>query len=820
MKTIQHLILIACLSFLPLRVFCDWNDTKGIFKGQKDLEGHVGDKADEMATVAFNGKLWNFVSYNHGEEVTVRILDNTSNKTTSVDWSCKQKGTNGYLKDLHETSWQPAPVVFNQTLYLFVYKKDGTVGYSTFDLYKDDWTKVKDGPSGCRGNFMSAVVIYDKLYLVARDGDTQDLAIYWTATPTDAKSWKKLETGATVGYYNSISAITKTYRDKTDKKLKSKLQFAYVTDAHNVRFAEYSIDSTGKPVKIRNIVIDDYSDYTSVALAEGSIEGDKESMGFCTQAFMKMQHQDNGYCRHRILRYQLIDGGEWTLQERNLVKQNYLWASKPVTLTVANFPVMQANKSIRQFMCVVYRGYDDWNNPLNCAWAETDHLKYIDEAPVPQELSDAENIQYVGYIEGPPPYYLNRVAKNKYDGPDGKVSAVKYAHTEATTYDSNFNYEVEGKLESHFAGFKAEIGYTFGHKSGDEVTQTIEQSFTMVANEYETYGLYIGHYPVINWNIYQVCDTKDSSLYPTYDFFISRIEKSVETVKELKQGLVFGDPKTYMNRNILFDKYNNPKRNKAMWRPGLSQENSISVDSSHVDSNSHKASVKLGISFLEILEISVEGSFEYEITTKSTIGDKFTCYTSMNNPKDPTDISALDYDIHWIFPKEGMNNWWLKDGTDLSQNTWCLTYEVTYITYKNGTFVGTPGLGVTSEDSGLLAGNHNRDSWTSNGTDRVGVQGSSFSLAQNYPNPFQFGTTIKYEVGTEKNAPTGAEKSSQVKLVVYDLSGKTVATLINQRQEPGNYEVRWDASGFSPGLYYYSLDGSTFRDIKKMILLK
>jgi hypothetical protein len=817
MKTIQHLLLIACLSFLPLRVFCDWNDTKGIFKGQKDLEGHVGDKADEMATVAFNGKLWNFVSYNHGEEVTVRILDNTSKKTTEVYWDCSQKSTNSHLKDLHQTSWQPAPVVFNETLYLFVYKKDGTVGYSTFDLEDDNWTKVKDGPSGCRGNFMSACVIYDKLYLLARDGETQDVAIYWTTKPTDSKSWKKMETGATVGYYNSISAISKTYFDITDSKIKSKLQFAYVTDAHNVRFAEYNIDTTGQPMKIRNIVIDDYSDYTSVALSEGSIEGDKESKGFCTQAFMKMQHQDNGYCRHRILRYQLIDGDDkWTLQERNLVKQNYLWASKPVTLTVANFPVYQpADSSIRQFMCVVYRGYDDWNNPLNCAWAETDHWKRRGHG-VEQRLSDAENIHYIGYIEGPPPYYLNPASANypndKYVTADLlHISAVRYNHFESETHETKISYDVGAKISGHFAGFKAEVAYTFGQKFGHKTTFSMEQSLKMFANASEMYGLYIGNYPVINWEKYAVYDTKDTLLYPTYYFFISRIEKRNESVKELKQGLVFGDPRTYMNRGIPFSNYKSFSKyvGSASWLPGLEQDNNIKVDTDDYTTSSHKASIKLEKSFLHVVGIEVEGSFEYETTSTTTFGDEISCLTALNDPVDPTDVAALDYDFYWICPTDYETNWWLKEGTDPDQNTWCLTYEVSRIEYKNGTSVGKPRVDLSSGASNQLTG-----------LNRGSVQGSSFSLAQNYPNPFQFGTTIKYEVGTEKNAPTGAEESSQVKLVVYDLSGKTVATLINQRQEPGNYEVRWDASGFSPGLYYYSLDGSTFRDIKKMILLK
>jgi len=88
---------------------------------------------------------------------------------------------------------------------------------------------------------------------------------------------------------------------------------------------------------------------------------------------------------------------------------------------------------------------------------------------------------------------------------------------------------------------------------------------------------------------------------------------------------------------------------------------------------------------------------------------------------------------------------------------------------------------------------------------------TTFSLEQNYPNPFNPVTNIKYKV----------QSSKFIKLVVYDILGKELVTLVNEKQSPGTYEASFDGSNFSSGIYFYSLfvDGVRL-DTKRMILLK
>ncbi|MCX7877160.1 MAG: T9SS type A sorting domain-containing protein, partial [Ignavibacteria bacterium] len=85
-----------------------------------------------------------------------------------------------------------------------------------------------------------------------------------------------------------------------------------------------------------------------------------------------------------------------------------------------------------------------------------------------------------------------------------------------------------------------------------------------------------------------------------------------------------------------------------------------------------------------------------------------------------------------------------------------------------------------------------------------------YSLSQNYPNPFNPATSIKYTI----------PKSGLVTLKVYDVLGREVATLVNEKKEPGIYDVNFDASELSSGIYFYRLEAGDFKAVKKMMLVK
>ena len=84
------------------------------------------------------------------------------------------------------------------------------------------------------------------------------------------------------------------------------------------------------------------------------------------------------------------------------------------------------------------------------------------------------------------------------------------------------------------------------------------------------------------------------------------------------------------------------------------------------------------------------------------------------------------------------------------------------------------------------------------------------SLYQNYPNPFNPATVINYQLPA----------SVPVELIIYNLQGRKVATLVSEKQNAGHHWVEWNASGFASGIYFYQLKAENFLDIKKMILIK
>lgn len=96
---------------------------------------------------------------------------------------------------------------------------------------------------------------------------------------------------------------------------------------------------------------------------------------------------------------------------------------------------------------------------------------------------------------------------------------------------------------------------------------------------------------------------------------------------------------------------------------------------------------------------------------------------------------------------------------------------------------------------------------------------NNFELSQNYPNPFNPTTTIKYTVPSNVKSQT-SNVETHLRLEVFDVLGKAVATLVDQKQKPGNYSVSFDGTNLSSGIYYYTLTSGFFSKTKKMIIMK
>lgn len=94
-----------------------------------------------------------------------------------------------------------------------------------------------------------------------------------------------------------------------------------------------------------------------------------------------------------------------------------------------------------------------------------------------------------------------------------------------------------------------------------------------------------------------------------------------------------------------------------------------------------------------------------------------------------------------------------------------------------------------------------------------------FSLYQNYPNPFNPVTKIKFDVSSSVTSPRISE-GDLVLLKVFDITGREVSTLVNEKLQPGSYEVTFDGSVLNSGVYFYQLISGNFIQTRKLILLK
>ncbi len=93
----------------------------------------------------------------------------------------------------------------------------------------------------------------------------------------------------------------------------------------------------------------------------------------------------------------------------------------------------------------------------------------------------------------------------------------------------------------------------------------------------------------------------------------------------------------------------------------------------------------------------------------------------------------------------------------------------------------------------------------------------SFRLEQNFPNPFNPTTTIVYTIAGSRENGVG---SKEITIVVYDMLGKVVATLVNGWKSPGTYTVQFNASGLASGEYVYEMKSGSFVASRQMLLIK
>jgi len=151
---------------------------------------------------------------------------------------------------------------------------------------------------------------------------------------------------------------------------------------------------------------------------------------------------------------------------------------------------------------------------------------------------------------------------------------------------------------------------------------------------------------------------------------------------------------------------------------------------------------------------------------------------------------------------------------DITRMLWYAGYELGFSVglFKNGKVVAGQEILVVADIEGVkIPEPHSQPTVaTQSDIDAVATP-KKFELAQNYPNPFNPTTTIFYSL----------DKSSQVSLKIFDALGREIAVLVDDEyKSAGVYLVRWNASNFSSGTYFYKLENGGKVLLKQMTLLK
>jgi hypothetical protein len=208
---------------------------------------------------------------------------------------------------------------------------------------------------------------------------------------------------------------------------------------------------------------------------------------------------------------------------------------------------------------------------------------------------------------------------------------------------------------------------------------------------------------------------------------------------------------------------------------------------------------------------STDGGVSWEIDKRLTNNNAFSKFPSVS-------VSGSVIHVVWFDERDEVNNWeiYYKHSTD-GGISWGADTRLT----NNSADSQFPSVSVSDSVVHVVWYDY-RDGnyeiyYKNNPTGNITGIETIFSelpyeyrLEQNYPNPFNPTTSIEYRVGSKE----------YVTLKVYDLLGREVATLVNEEKPAGSYEIEFDASNLSSGIYFYQLQTQDFAETKKMMVLK
>jgi hypothetical protein len=226
-----------------------------------------------------------------------------------------------------------------------------------------------------------------------------------------------------------------------------------------------------------------------------------------------------------------------------------------------------------------------------------------------------------------------------------------------------------------------------------------------------------------------------------------------------------------------------------------------------------------------VLKYSVSGSLEWASRFNSSAykDDVARCIVLDNSG------SAYVAGYSYVSPSRNWDYVTLKlDSNGVRQWDICFNGSEFYYNYDVPTAICLDRAGNVIVTGCMNFASHRTDCCTIKYSQSIGIQPISsnvpaqFTLYQNYPNPFNPVTKIKFDIPLNvksRHGGTGSE-TANVKIIVFDILAREVATLVDEQLKAGTYEVEWDGSNNPSGVYFYKLVADDYVETRKMILLK
>ena len=173
---------------------------------------------------------------------------------------------------------------------------------------------------------------------------------------------------------------------------------------------------------------------------------------------------------------------------------------------------------------------------------------------------------------------------------------------------------------------------------------------------------------------------------------------------------------------------------------------------------------------------------------------------SGNNPEDSGQVIFAGTDVSGVYLSTNNGQNWLQKNQGFTN----IPTVYSLLIANNYIFAGTDGYSV----------------WRRELAEIIGIQNisteipSAYSLEQNYPNPFNSMTNVKFQL------KSGMLNGGNAKIIVFDILGKEIKELVNEELSPGTYQVNFDGSNLTSGIYFYRMTAGDFIETRKMILIK